>query len=126
MLIAQTTRAYRVLETSHPPGWYLPPEDVHREYLLAASGQSLCEWKGLAQYWTVSVDGMHADKAAWSYPHPTPAFSPIANYLAFYPNRVECSVDGQRVQPQAGGFYGGWITPELDGPFKGPKGTSGW
>ncbi len=126
VVIAETNKAYRVLETSHPPSWYLPPEDIQSNYLIAAVGQSFCEWKGVAQYWTVAAGGRKAEKAAWSYARPTREFAAIAGYLAFYPNRVDCYVDDERVQAQAGGFYGGWITGDIAGPFKGEPGTSGW
>lgn len=125
--IADSTRAYRVLETSHPPTVYISPEDVRIEHLTAAPGRSLCEWKGQARYFDVTVDGRTAAQAAWSYPAPTPAFAAIAGYLAFYPSRVDaCYVDNELVQAQAGDFYGGWITRDIVGPFKGAAGTRGW
>ena len=125
--IAETRRAKRVLETSHPPVYYLPPEDVRLEYFIPASGHSFCEWKGEASYYTISVNGQQAEHAAWFYPKPTPAFAAIPNYIALYPGRMDaCFVEGERVIPQPGDFYGGWITPEIVGPFKGEPGTTGW
>jgi uncharacterized protein (DUF427 family) len=124
--IARTSNAYRVLETSHPPSWYLPPDSVRKDLLVATAKKSFCEWKGTATYWTVRAGGQTAENAAWSYASPSPAFANIRDYLAFYPNVFDCYVDGERVQPQPGGFYGGWITKELVGPFKGIPGSSGW
>jgi uncharacterized protein (DUF427 family) len=125
--IADSTAAWRVLETSHPPVYYIPPEDVHTELLTATDRSTWCEWKGHAVYFDV-VFGEHvASAAAWCYRNPTPAFSPIADHFAFYPAPMdECRVDGVRARPQPGGFYGGWITPDIVGPFKGEPGTQGW
>lgn len=125
--IADTHRAKRVLETSHPPVYYIPPEDISLEYLEVASGGSYCEWKGMAGYYSVAVGDRRAENSAWYYPDPTPAFAALQNYVAFYPGRMdECFVDGERVTPQPGQFYGGWITSEIVGPFKGEAGTMGW
>ena len=125
--IADTTSGYRVLETSHPPVYYIPPADTDRTYLRPASGTSWCEFKGVAKYWSLDVEGRQAENAAWSYPTPSPAFADIAGCLAFYASRVdECWVDDERVQPQQGDFYGGWITSRIVGPFKGAIGTQGW
>jgi uncharacterized protein (DUF427 family) len=125
--IADTTSGHRVLETSHPPVYYIQPVDIDQRYLRAASGTSWCEFKGLAKYWSLDVDGRQAENAAWSYPNPSPAFAAIAGHLAFYASRVdECWVDDERVQPQQGDFYGGWITSRIVGPFKGAAGTQGW
>ena len=124
--VARTIRAFRVLETASPPSFYLPPADVRPEYLEPAAGTSHCEWKGAARYWTIVVPGARADRAAWSYPEPLPAFAAIRGFLGFYPSRVECFVNGERVEPQPGRFYAGWITPDVTGPFKGEKGTEGW
>lgn len=127
VLIADSHRSQRVLETSHPPTWYIPMDDVRMEYLSLSPKGSYCEWKGQAVYYTVKVDGVEARDAVWSYPRPTPSFAGIKDYLAFYPSRMEaCLVDGERVQAQAGDFYGGWITAEIVGPFKGEPGTWGW
>lgn len=125
--IADSTRAWRVLETSHPPVYYLPPEDVTVEHLVRTERQSVCEFKGVAVYYTVRVGGREAIDAAWCYPDPTPTFAPIARCLAFYPGAMDaCFVDDERVTPQPGAFYGGWITSDVVGPFKGEPGTSGW
>lgn len=125
--IADTCQAKRVLETSHPPVYYIPPEDIKLEYLRSASRSSWCEWKGQAGYYTVVVGDKRADYAAWFYPRPTADFEAIRSYVAFYPHLMDaCYVDGERVRPQAGGFYGGWITGDIVGPFKGEPGTQGW
>jgi uncharacterized protein (DUF427 family) len=124
--IARSSNAYRVLETSHPPSWYLPPDSVRKDQLVQTAKQSFCEWKGRATYWTVRAGGQFAENAAWSYSSPEREFAAIRNYFAFYPNAFECYVDGERVEPQPGGFYGGWITKDLAGPFKGIPGSSGW
>lgn len=125
--IAHSRRAYRVLETSHPPTYYLPPEDVREELLRPAGGGTICEWKGQARYFDVVVGDRVASSAAWCYPRPTSGFRGLASYLAFYAPRLDsCRVDGQEIEPQPGGFYGGWITPELVGPFKGGPGSAGW
>ena len=124
--VARTRCAVRILETSHPPSFYLPWDDVDRTLLRRAAGSSMCEWKGPAQYWDL-VDGDRRERgAAWSYPEPFEGAEPLAERVAFYASLAECFVDGVRVLPQPGGFYGGWITPELVGPFKGDPGSSGW
>ena len=125
--IVDTRRAMRVLETSHPPVYYIPREDIRMEYLRPTPRGSVCEWKGSAVYFTVAVGDRQAQNAAWSYPDPTPAFAPIRDYVAFYPALMDaCFVDGERVRPQPGGFYGGWITADVIGPFKGEPGTTFW
>jgi len=125
-LIAESHSARRVLETASPPTFYLPPESVQFDCLQADTDTSFCEWKGRATYFSV-CEGKHCVKnAAWTYPEPFAEFTAIKNYLAFYPGRLECYVDGERVRAQAGGFYGGWITGEIVGPFKGEHGTSAW
>ncbi len=125
--IVDTQRAKRVLETSHPPVYYIPPLDIKMEYLVRTIQESFCEWKGGAFYYTVVVGDKQAPNAAWAYPNPTPNFASIKDYLAFYPQIMDvCSVDGEQVQPQPGGFYGGWITSDIVGPFKGEPGTWGW
>jgi uncharacterized protein (DUF427 family) len=125
--IAETRQAWRVLETFHPPSWYLPPSAFLPGVLRPAPGGSFCEWKGRARYWTLEAGGQVAEGAGWSYPDPTPAFAAIADHVAVYAGRMEaCFVDDERVTPQPGGFYGGWITAELIGPFKGGPGTLGW
>lgn len=125
--IANSQRAYRVLETSHPPVYYLPPEDVRMDLLTPGGSGSVCEWKGAATYHTLTIGDRRIADVAWSYEQPTPGFVAIASYLAFYPGRVdEAWVDDERAEPQAGGFYGGWITSRIRGPFKGEPGTLGW
>ena len=125
--IADTPAGYRVLETSHPPVYYIAPGDIQMTYLQSAAGQSWCEFKGQARYWTLDVNGHRSEKAAWSYASPAPAFRDIAGYLAFYASRVdECWVSDEQVQAQTGDFYGGWITTNVIGPFKGGAGTMGW
>ncbi|MEU9129574.1 DUF427 domain-containing protein [Kitasatospora sp. NPDC048540] len=126
-LVASTRSALRVLETSHPPVYYLPPGDVATELLIPAEGVSFCEWKGRARYWDLAVGPRRAGQAAWSYPQPLPAYRELRDLLAFYPGRVDrCTVDGEVVRAQDGDFYGGWITDEITGPYKGGPGTSGW
>jgi uncharacterized protein (DUF427 family) len=124
--IARTRAAVRVLETASPPTFYLPPADVRRDLLEAAAGASRCEWKGEARYWTVVVAGQRWERVGWSYPAPLPGFESIRDYVSFYPARLTCTVDGLPVAPQPGGFYGGWVTPEVVGPFKGEPGSEGW
>jgi uncharacterized protein (DUF427 family) len=122
--LARTTAAVRVLETASPPTFYLPPDDVRTERLILASGRSTCEWKGDARYWALA-DAPEVT-IAWDYPRPLAAFARLAGHLSFYPGRIRCTVDGETVRPQAGGFYGGWITDEIVGPFKGDPGTGHW
>jgi uncharacterized protein (DUF427 family) len=126
VLIARTTRAIRVLETASPPTFYLPPEDVHHTVLVPTAGASMCEWKGTAGYWDVVVAGRIISGAAWSYPEPFPEFAPIQKYLAFFPAKLECYLAGERVTPQPGDFYGGWVSSEIVGPFKGDSGRASW
>jgi uncharacterized protein (DUF427 family) len=126
-VIAETRRALRLLETTHPPVYYIPPQDVRMDFLLPSTRRTYCEYKGEASYWTVQVGDCVSCDAAWSYPKPNPAYEQLRGYLAFYAGRVdECLVDGQKAQPQAGDFYGGWITPDVTGPFKGAPGTNHW
>ncbi len=125
--VAETTSGYRVLETSHPPVYYFPPEDVRQVLLSPEPGGSFCEFKGPASYWTLNVDGACAPQAGWSYPETTPSFRAIQGFYAFYASRVgSCWVGDEKVQSQAGDFYGGWITSRIVGPFKGAPGTWGW
>lgn len=125
--IADTRRAKRVLETSHPPTYYIPPEDVRWNHVKLAPGRSTCEWKGSARYYDVEVGDKRVERAAWGYPSPTPGFASIKDHLAFYAGPMDaCTVNGERVTPQPGGFYGGWITASVVGPFKGAPGTMGW
>jgi len=124
--IAHTTSALRVLETSHPPTFYLPRADVRMEHLERAAGGSRCEWKGEATYFDLRAGGRHAARVAWSYEAPFDEASVLVGHVAFYASLVDATVDGARVLPQPGRFYGGWITPELVGPFKGEPGSEGW
>ncbi len=129
MTIADSTSAYRVLETSHPPGIYVPPHDFVPGALGPARARStLCEWKGDATYLDIhgGVD-LTERAAAWTYPRPVPAFAPLKDHVAVYPARMDaCYLDDELVQAQPGGFYGGWITSDVEGPFKGAPGTLGW
>lgn len=126
-VIADTAEAWRVLETFHPPTYYLPRESFAPGVLAPADGSSFCEWKGRARYFDVSSNGAVAPRAAWSYPDPTPAFADIADHVAVYAGPMDsCWVGEDRVTPQPGGFYGGWITPDITGPIKGGPGTAGW
>ena len=125
--IADTTRGYRVLETSHPPNYYFPPEDIAEGALERTKGTSFCEFKGRAHYFNVKAGSSIATEAAWAYDSPSDAFGPIAGYVAFYASRMdECYVDDELVTPQPGGFYGGWITEDIAGPYKGGPGSRGW
>lgn len=125
--VADTTAGYRVLETSHPPVYYLPRSDVDMSLLRPAGGTTNCEWKGRAQYFDVVVSDSTRPRAAWSYLDPLPGSEAIGGYIAFYPAAMDrCTVNGMTVAPQPGGFYGGWITPDIVGPFKGGPGTTGW
>ena len=107
--------------------YYVPPEDIRMEHLEPAAGRSLCEWKGQARYYDVVTDERREARVAWYYPDPTPRFADLRDYVAFYPSRMDaCWVGGERVEAQDGDFYGGWITPDIVGPFKGAPGTWGW
>lgn len=125
-LLGESARCLRVLETASPPTFYLPPEDAREDLLVRADGESHCEWKGIATYWSLSLAGISLSNVAWSYRDPYAGFERIRDHLAFYPARVACWVDGERVRPQPGGFYGGWVTSELSGPFKGEPGSEDW
>lgn len=126
-VIADSTRALRVLETSHPPTYYIPQADIRMDLLEPTARRSVCEFKGAAGYWTIRVGDRRAEDAAWSYANPARGFEAIGDHLAFYASRVDaCYVDDEQVQAQAGDFYGGWITAEIVGPFKGAPGTWGW
>lgn len=127
VLLANTNRAWRVLETSHPPVYYLPPEDIKMEYLVPAAGGSWCEWKGQAAYYDVALGDKLAEKVAWTYPRPTASFRALKDHVAFYAWAMDqCFVDSELVRPQPGSFYGGWITDDIVGPFKGEPGSTGW
>ena len=127
-VVADSRSAWRVLETSHPPTWYIPLDDVTTGVLSrSATRPTVCEWKGVAAYWDVVVEGRTPlVGAAWSYDDPSAGFTDIAHHVAFSPARLHCAVDGEAVRPQEGGFYAGWITDDVVGPFKGGPGTVGW
>jgi uncharacterized protein (DUF427 family) len=126
-LVADTLRAVRVCETASPPTYYLPIDDLAPDTLVSAPGTSWCEWKGRAVYWSVRGGGREAPRAAWSYPEPLPAFAALRGHVAFYAGPMDaCWVGDERVTPQPGGFYGGWVTADLVGPFKGEPGTGHW
>jgi uncharacterized protein (DUF427 family) len=124
-LIACSNGCMRVLETASPPTFYIPPDDINMDLLTPASGTSFCEWKGTARYWGLANAPM-LPAVGWSYPDPSPRFAAIRDWLSFYPGRIECYVEGEAVQPQTGGFYGGWVTGNIVGPCKGDPGTSHW
>lgn len=127
-ILANTTRGMRVLETNHPPTYYFPPEDVDERVLVRSPTRTWCEWKGAASYWAIDDGaGEVAADAVWAYPNPTGDFQAIAGWYAFYPARVDaCYVGEEPVDAQQSAFYGGWITADVQGPFKGPPGTAGW
>jgi len=126
-VIAETTRAFRVLETSHPPAIYVPPEDFVPGSLVPTEGSSFCEFKGRAAYYDIVGAEATAPRAGWYYPEPSPGFGSIAGFVSVYPGRMDrCTIDGEVVQAQEGDFYGGWITANIVGPFKGAAGTWGW
>ncbi|NHC13113.1 DUF427 domain-containing protein [Motilibacter deserti] len=126
-VVAETRSAIRVLETSHPPTYYLPRTAFADGALEPAPGSSWCEFKGRAAYLTVVGGDERAEAAAWTYPSPSPGFEALQGHVAVYPGRMgRVTVDGEQVTPQEGGFYGGWVTSRVVGPFKGAPGTSGW
>ncbi|UAJ08900.1 DUF427 domain-containing protein [Glacieibacterium megasporae] len=127
VIVADTRRAMRTLETSHPPSYYIPLEDIAPGTLVPAEGSSFCEWKGHARYFDVIADRERRERAAWSYPDPTPPFAILRDHVAFYAAAMDaCFVDGEQVVAQPGGFYGGWITSAVAGPFKGVPGSRFW
>jgi uncharacterized protein (DUF427 family) len=127
VVVADTTRGVRTLETSHPPTYYFPLDDVDARLLRPTASRSFCEWKGDARYYDVSVEDETLSKAAWTYPNPTPPFVILKDHVAFYAEQFDvCTVDGEQVTPQPGGIYGGWITRREVGPFKGGPGTRLW
>lgn len=127
VVIADSTDAKRVLETSHPPSYYIPQKDIKIGYLSKTTRKTVCEYKGTASYWTINVNGKEAIGAAWSYPNPSKGFEAIKDHVAFYPGKMDaCYVNEEKVKPQAGDFYGGWITSDVVGPFKGEAGTHNW
>jgi uncharacterized protein (DUF427 family) len=127
VVVADSTAALRVLETSHPPTIYIPPADLVPGCVRPAAARSFCEWKGVAGYLDVVAGGRCETRAAWTYPDPTAPYAMLRDYVAFYPGRMDaCWLDDERVLSQPGDFYGGWITASLRGPFKGDPGTRGW
>ena len=127
IVIADTSRAIRAIETSHPPSYYLPPADVRMDLFSTSARKSLCEWKGAASYFDIRAGARTVRDAAWAYLDPAPEFAAITGFVAVYPGLMDaCFVDGERAAPQEGGFYGGWITSHVAGPFKGGRGTLGW
>ncbi len=126
LVVAQSTNTIRVLETASPPTFYIPPSDVNFELLVQAAGSSFCEWKGAATYWSLNAGGQRLKHVGWSYQAPCQRFAAINGFLSFYPAKLRCRVAGETVRPQPGGFYGGWVTDEIIGPYKGEPGTGGW
>jgi len=126
LIIADSRQNYRILETASPPTFYIPPHTVRTQLLEFFPKSSVCEWKGAAQYWALKDPPGSQQSIAWCYPTPNPPFEAIAGYFSFYPSRVECFVGGERVRPQSGEFYGGWVTREIVGPYKGEPGTERW
>ena len=126
--IAESDRALRVLETASPPAIYIPREDVRDDVLMeAGDAHTYCEWKGTASYLHAEAGGRRADRAAWYYPEPRPGFEQLRDHVAFYPGRVDAAyLDDEEVAPQPGAYYGGWVTQEIEGPFKGDPGSEGW
>jgi uncharacterized protein (DUF427 family) len=125
--LAVSDRALRVLETAGAPCWYLPREDVRTDLLENANYRTECEWKGSADHYDLVAGGRRSRRAAWSYAAPLPGYDAIADRIAFYPDRVDAAtVDGERALAQPGGYYGGWVTADVVGPFKGEGGTEGW
>lgn len=126
-LIADTRRALRFLETSHPPSWYLPRADIDTSVLKRSEHHTFCEWKGAAHYYDVQVGETLAAQAAWAYDSPRDVYRQLREHVAFYPQPMdECTLDGEVVKPQPGDFYGGWVTSKVVGPFKGETGSWGW
>jgi len=126
IIVAEADSAIRVMETSHPPVFYIDPGNINREYFRKTLRTTFCEFKGQAAYYTVEVGDLKVVNSAWYYPSPTAGYLAIKNFVAFYPSKFECYVGAERVQAQQGDFYGGWITPEIVGPFKGEPGTLNW
>jgi uncharacterized protein (DUF427 family) len=123
--LALTSTALRLLETASPPTYYLPPDGIDMRKLVQTDDVSYCEWKGRATYWALS-DDPRSGAIGWSYEDSRKPFTDLAGYLSFYPGRIACFIDRERVRPQPGGFYGGWLTSRIVGPVKGEPGTGGW
>ena len=126
VVVGQTRRALRVCETAGPPVYYIPRDDVRMEFLEAAEQQTFCEWKGVARHWSIRAGEHFSAEAAFDYPEPEPGYEALLGPLAFYPGRVECWLGGERVRPQPGEYYAGWVTDDIKGPFKGSPGSEGW
>ena len=127
LVLADTNQAYRVLETSHPPTYYLPQTDIQMDFFQQNPKRTFCEWKGAGAYLDLHLNGKVIKEIGWYYPNPSKAFAPIENYIAFYASKLDqCFVNDELVQAQPGDFYGGWITSNIKGPFKGGAGTWGW
>ncbi len=127
VVLADSSRALRVLETSQAPAIYFPPEDVAMDHLLPSARRSLCEWKGMASYFDAEAGGKTSEAACWTYRDPDPRYAELLDHVAFYPQRVdECRLGDEIVEPNQGDFYGGWITVDVQGPFKGGPGSRGW
>ena len=125
--LADTVRGLRVVETSCPPVYYFPPEDVHVNFLTQMVHTTLCEWKGVATYWSVSIRGRRQEAIGWSYADPEPGYECLRRHFAFYPRITDaCYVGAEQAQPQPGDYYGGWVTSTIVGPFKGAPGTQLW
>lgn len=125
-VLADSCSTFRILETASPPTFYLPPGDVNAYSLVFNGTSSGCEWKGTARYYALVESDMESEPVAWVYLHPYPGFESIAGFLSFYPGRIACYVNDERVLAQPGGFYGGWVTSEIVGPYKGLPGTEWW
>ncbi len=125
-VIARSTKAIRVLETAGPPTFYLPKADIDFKHLVPALEQSWCEWKGSARYYRLANSDVMSDVVSWTYPRPNDNFEALQDCFGFYPGRLQCSVNGESVRAQAGGFYAGWVTNEIVGPMKGEPGTEWW
>lgn len=127
VVIAETRRPIRILETSHPPAYYLSPEDVQMAYFKPLTRTTFCEFKGMASYYDIQVGDKVASAAAWTYRTPSTGYAALKDYISLYVGRMDkVTLNGEQVRPQAGNFYGGWITDEIVGPFKGDAGTNGW
>jgi uncharacterized protein (DUF427 family) len=125
-LFAETSHSIRALETGSPPAFYLPPDSVRSELLIQSPQRTFCEWKGEAEYFDVSGSAGCIRNAVWRYPQAQDDAAIIAGWYACYPALLRCFVDGRQVKAQAGGYYGGWITDEIVGPWKGERGTGHW
>lgn len=125
--LADTTNGIRILETSHPPVYYFPPGDIDTSLLNETVRTTFCEFKGTASYVDAVVGDRATKEVGWRFLAPSPGYADLQGHVAFYANKVdECSVDGEVVEPQPGGFYGGWITTDVAGPFKGEPDSWGW